>query len=86
MCIRDSVTTTTNTIGPNSKAIDGSVPITLPAKTPAKPARAQPNPKTLLNTLGTLWPSAETILGFVNEAFIIKPVLVFANILSATSF
>ena len=30
------VTTTTNTIGPNKRAIEGSVPITFPAITPAK--------------------------------------------------
>ena len=37
---------TEKTIGPNNNAIDGSVPITFPAKTPAKPAKPHPNPNT----------------------------------------
>ena len=75
------VTTTTKTIGPSKSAIEGSVPITLPAITPAKPAKPHPKPKTLLKTLGTLCPKAATISGLVSDALIIRPVLVFDNTL-----
>ena len=66
-------------MGPNIKAIAGSVPRVLPARTPAKPARPQPNPKTIIKTFGTLCPNAETVSGCVRAALIIRPALVFVK-------
>ena len=41
--------------------------------TPASPARAVPPPKVSMNTRGTLWPSASTVSGWVNAAWITSP-------------
>ncbi len=72
-------TITTKTIGPNIKAIAGSVPRVFPANTPANPANPHPKPKTIMKTLGTLCPNAETVSGCVKAALIISPALVLVN-------
>ena len=51
----------------------GNVPSTGPAMTPASAASAEPMPKTIMNTRGTLWPSIATICGCVSEAWMIRP-------------
>ena len=43
------------------------------AITPARPASAEPMPKTTMNTRGTLWPSIATICGCVSEAWMMRP-------------
>ena len=69
-------TATTNTIDPTAAAIDGSVTNALPPMTPARPASAAPPPKTIIKTRGTLWPRASTISGWVNAAWITRPMRV----------
>ncbi|MNN74662.1 hypothetical protein D3C81_1908870 [compost metagenome] len=69
-------TATTNTIDPTAAAIDGSVIKALPPITPARPASAAPPPNTIMNTRGTLWPSASTISGWVSAAWITSPMRV----------
>ncbi len=44
--------------------------------TPASPASAQPPPNTIMNTRGTLWPSASTISGFLSAAWMTRPMRV----------
>ena len=69
-------TTMTKMIGPTEAAMPGSVTKALPPITPARPASAQPPPKTSMNTRGTLWPSASTVWGCVSAAWMTRPMRV----------
>ena len=69
-------TTTTKMIEPTVAAIAGSVTKVLPPITPASPASAAPPPNTSMNTRGTLWPSASTISGMRQRAWITRPMRV----------
>ena len=44
--------------------------------TPASPASAEPPANTMVNTRGTLWPSAPTISGWVSAAWMMRPMRV----------
>ena len=61
-------TTTTKMTDPTVAAMAGSVKKVLPPITPARPASAEPAPNTIMNTRGTLCPSASTASGCVSAA------------------
>ena len=73
-------TTTTKITEPTVAAIAGSVTKVLPPMTPASPARAEPAPKTSMNTRGTLCPRASTISGCVSALWITRPMRVRVSI------
>jgi len=69
-------TTTTKITEPTVAAMAGSVTKVLPPMTPARPASPAPAPNTIMNTRGTLWPSASTASGCVNAAWMTRPMRV----------
>ena len=70
--------TTTNTIGPIASAMPDSVDQIVAARSRrrARPAD-EPPANTMVNTSGTLWPSALTMPGWVSDAWMIRPMRVF---------
>src|SRR6266487_2627632 len=73
---RPPTTTTTNTIGPTALASVGCVSNMKPPITPAIPANALPKPNTSTKMPGTSCPSALTIWGCVNAAWMMRPIRV----------